>query len=63
VLRERDMVRAERLGPAVQYSLNDPRIIEALDILRAVLATRLKSQAALALTAVGADTPETGESR
>jgi ArsR family transcriptional regulator len=63
VLRERDMVRAERLGPAVQYSLNDPRIIEALDILRAVLATRLKSQAALALTAVGADTPEPGESR
>jgi ArsR family transcriptional regulator len=63
VLRERDMVRAERLGPAVQYSLNDPRIIEALDILRAVLASRLKSQAALALTAVGADTPETGESR
>jgi ArsR family transcriptional regulator len=63
VLRERDMVRAERLGPAVQYSLNDPRIIEALDILRAVLASRLKSQAALALTAVGADTPEPGESR
>jgi ArsR family transcriptional regulator len=63
VLRERDMVRAERLGPAVQYSLNDPRIIEALDILRAVLASRLKSQAALALTAVGPETPETGESR
>ena len=57
VLREREMVRAERFGPAVQYSLTDPRIIEALDILRAVLASRLKSQAALALTAVN---PESG---
>jgi ArsR family transcriptional regulator len=61
VLRERDMVRAERLGPAVRYSLTDPRIIEALDILRAVLASRLKSQAALALTAVGPEPGEPGE--
>jgi ArsR family transcriptional regulator len=54
VLRERDMVRAERFGPAVRYSLTDPRIIEALDILRAVLASRLKTQAALAMTAASA---------
>ena len=53
VLRERGMVSAERLGPAVQYSLADARIIEALDILRAVLASHLKNQAALAMTAVG----------
>jgi ArsR family transcriptional regulator len=56
VLREREMVRAERTGPAVRYSLTDPRIIEALDILRAVLASRLKSQAALAMTAVAPET-------
>jgi DNA-binding transcriptional ArsR family regulator len=50
VLREREMVRAERVGPAVRYSLIDSRVIDALDILRAVLASRLKSQAALAGT-------------
>jgi ArsR family transcriptional regulator len=61
VLRERDMVRAERLGPSVRYSLTDPRIIEALDILRAVLASRLKSQAALAITAVGPESAASGE--
>ncbi len=48
VLREREMVRAERLGPTVRYSLTDDRLIQALDLLRAVLASRLKTQAALA---------------
>jgi ArsR family transcriptional regulator len=62
VLREREMVRAERTGPAVRYSLTDPRIIEALDILRAVLASRLKSQAALAMTAVAPETSRAAES-
>jgi len=51
VLRERGMVNAERLGPAVRYSLADARLIEALDLLRAVLASQLRSQAALAATA------------
>ena len=51
VLRERGMVDAERLGPAVRYSLADRRLIEALDLLRAVLAAQLRSQAALAATA------------
>ena len=37
VLRERGMVIAERIGPAVRYSLADHRIIEALDLLRAVM--------------------------
>ncbi len=50
VLREREMVRAERVGPTVRYSLTDRRLIEALDLLRAVLASRLRSQAALVAT-------------
>lgn len=51
VLRERGMVSAERQGTTVSYSLTDPRIIQALDLLRAVLASKLRSQAALAETA------------
>ena len=51
VLRERGMVNAERLGPAVRHSLANARLIEALDLLRAVLASQLRSQAALAATA------------
>jgi ArsR family transcriptional regulator len=51
VLRERGMVLAERMGPTVRYSLADARLIEALDLLRAVLANQLRNQAALAATA------------
>lgn len=41
VLRERGMVNAHRNGPAVVYSLGDRRLIEALDLLRAVLRDHL----------------------
>ncbi len=41
VLRERGMVVAHRNGPAVIYSLGDRRLIEALDLLRAVLRDHL----------------------
>ncbi len=41
------MVNAERKGQSVYYSLADERIIQALDILRAVLADALENQAAL----------------
>lgn len=37
VLRERGMVIATRNGPAVEYRLSDTRLIQALDLLRAVL--------------------------
>lgn len=47
VLRERDMVKARRDGQTVNYSLTDQRIIQALDLLRSMLADNLKSQAAL----------------
>ncbi len=50
VLRERGMVTTSRIGPSVEYSLADERLIQALDLLRAVLASKLKSQAALADT-------------
>jgi len=51
ILRERGMVTAQRVGPAVEYRLADKRLVEALDLLRAVLAAKLKNQAALAETA------------
>ena len=47
VLRERSMVHAEREGNNVYYSLVDNRVIEALDLMRAVLADVLKKQASL----------------
>lgn len=50
VLRERGMVTTNRIGATVEYSLADERLIEALDLLRAVLASKLRSQAALADT-------------
>jgi ArsR family transcriptional regulator len=48
VLRERSLVTTERDGAAVYYSLTDRRVIEALDLLRAVLADTLTQQAQLA---------------
>jgi DNA-binding transcriptional ArsR family regulator len=48
ILRERGMVAAQREGQAVVYQLADRRVIQALDLLRAMLADKLKSQAALA---------------
>ncbi len=48
VLRERQLVAAEREGPSVLYSLADTRVIQALDILRAVLLGTLSRQGLLA---------------
>ncbi|MGD2103585.1 MAG: metalloregulator ArsR/SmtB family transcription factor [Anaerolineae bacterium] len=47
VLRERGLVDAEPDGTTVHYSLADRRIIEALDLLRAMLADILTEQADL----------------
>lgn len=46
LLRERGIVTSQREGQMVVNSLSDPRIIEALDLLRAVLTSKLKNQAA-----------------
>ena len=48
VLRERGLVHAERKGTSVYYSLADRRLIQALDLLRAVLASQLAADADLA---------------
>jgi ArsR family transcriptional regulator len=56
VLKERGLVYANRDGQSVIYSITDMRIIQALDLLRAVLASQLKNRAALADTAyIGAE--------
>jgi ArsR family transcriptional regulator len=47
ILRERGLVRAERQGPSVEYSLTDQRMVEALDLLRGVLRDRLAHRASL----------------
>ncbi len=47
VLRERGMVNTERDGSSVIYSLADERIIQALDLMRGVLADQLARQAQL----------------
>jgi DNA-binding transcriptional ArsR family regulator len=48
ILRDRGMVTAQRDGQAVFYSLSDDRVIQALDLLRAMLASSLESQGELA---------------
>lgn len=47
ILRERGLVIAHREGQMIFYKLADARIIEALDLMRGVLAARLEEQGAL----------------
>jgi DNA-binding transcriptional ArsR family regulator len=48
ILRDRSLVDPARAGAAVQYSLVDARVVEALDLMRAVLISALAQQAHLA---------------
>ena len=48
VLRDRSLVNTARNGATVNYSLTDNRVIEALDLLRALLGDTLTQQAELA---------------
>ena len=48
VLRERGMVTSERHGTVMMYSLSDIRLIQALDLLRAVMHDGLTKRAELA---------------
>ncbi|MFQ6100000.1 MAG: ArsR/SmtB family transcription factor [Anaerolineae bacterium] len=48
ILRERGLVVTEREGTAVYYSLADRRVVEALDLLRMMLADLLSQRADLA---------------
>lgn len=47
VLKERGLIRAQREGTMVIYSLADPRFIQALDLLREVMLEQLSEQAEL----------------
>jgi ArsR family transcriptional regulator len=48
ILRERGLVTARRDGQSVVNALSDARVIQALDLLRQVLASNLRSRADLA---------------
>lgn len=47
VLRERSLVRANRQGPSVEYSLADDRLVKALDLLRLVMRDSITQRASL----------------
>ena len=47
VLRERNMVTTKRQGTIIQYALADDRLIQALDLLRAVMRDGLAKRAEL----------------
>ena len=51
ILRERNMVVSERDGQSVFYGLSDKRVIQALNLLRSMLADNLESQVDLARSA------------
>ncbi len=59
VLRDRGLVIARREGTSVYYRLADVRILQALNLLRAVLADLLASRATLAQALEGGELPET----
>lgn len=47
VLRERGLVNTVRTGTIITYHLSDPRLIQALDIMRSIMRERLAYQASL----------------
>lgn len=47
VLRDRGLVATTRQGSSIQYRLADKRLIQALDLLRAVLRDRIAHRASL----------------
>ena len=53
LLRQRGIVRAERMGNVVYYSLEDARILEACHITREILLQQLTQQGTLATMLAG----------
>ena len=47
ILRERGLVTSERDGTSIYYSLGDPRILEAIEILRSFMADLMKERASV----------------
>jgi DNA-binding transcriptional ArsR family regulator len=52
VLRDKNLVATERDGSAIKYTLADHRIIEALDIMRTILATQLVNSIEIAQSVI-----------
>ena len=50
ILRERGLVQAERNGTTVEYRLADKRLIEALDLLRAIMRDQWAHRAEILIT-------------
>jgi DNA-binding transcriptional ArsR family regulator len=46
-LRDRGLVTSVRQGANIQYTLGDHRVIEALDLMRAILRDRIEHQSSL----------------
>jgi DNA-binding transcriptional ArsR family regulator len=55
IMRQRGIVRTQRAGTEIHYSLADPRILEACHITREVLLQQLTRQASLAAPLVSAE--------
>lgn len=51
ILREQKLVMTERRGKSVYYFLADPRIIEAMDLMRAILTEQMHEQGTAATKA------------
>jgi DNA-binding transcriptional ArsR family regulator len=45
ILRERGLVTSERDGTSIYYSLSDPRILEAIEMMRGFVADLLRQRA------------------
>lgn len=56
ILRDRGLVFAVRRGTTVTYHLADPRLIQALDLLRTVMRERLAHRAGLMVETEGEPT-------
>jgi DNA-binding transcriptional ArsR family regulator len=63
LLRERAMVSAHRRGANIYYSLTHPKIIEALDLLREVLADKLHRIGRLAIKISDGQAPKSKPTR
>lgn len=50
ILRDRGLIHPVRQGASVEYNISDPRLIDALDLLRDVLRDRLTYRASLIKT-------------
>ena len=56
ILRDRGLVYTVRQGTSVTYHLADPRLIQALDLLRTVMRERLEHRAGLMVEGGGEST-------